>query len=258
MGFVIRALVSRGHSVVVLNRYDDDGSRFLRECGARTICINAPLKMNTTAILEDAHYSLPIRVKQLLKEPLRLVAGFGLTLFYLAKLRPDVLFLSDITFPQCALAGFLLGTPTVCEAQAELICGRWGLRRRVVLAILRHCKKILGITPRHIGPFIESSTDPTRCVVIRNTIDATDLAEQGPRQPWDPPFASALAGKRIVSYFGGATFIKGYRLLLEIAAQIAGKRDDVMFVLAGAFHRSYVSKWGAGADPGTMTWRTGS
>jgi glycosyltransferase involved in cell wall biosynthesis len=251
MGFIVRSLVNQGHTVIVLNRYDDEGSQFLRECGAQTICINAPLKMNTTAILEDAEYSVLIMVRRLLKEPLRLVAGFFLTLYYLWRLRPDVLFLSDVTFPQCAFAGFVLGVPTVCQVQAELIRGRWGVRRRIVLAVLGRCRKIFGITPRHIAPFAAASADPTRCTVIRNTVDVAAAAVAADRPSTGSPL-NAIAGKRVVSYFGGATLIKGYRLLLEVATRIAAKRDDVAFIFAGAFHRSYASAWGVGTDPGAM------
>jgi glycosyltransferase involved in cell wall biosynthesis len=208
--------------------------------------------MNTTTILEDTPYSFLTTVKQNLKDPLRLIAGFLITIYYLLRLKPDVLFLCDVTFPQCALAGFVMRTPTVCEAQAEVIRGRWGIRRRCVVKLLNKCDKLFGITARHIESFVQMSANTDKVAVIHNTIDVADYDRLASSRTHHKSPLDGIAGKRIVSYFGGATLIKGYRLFLEIATAIVARRNDVVFVFAGAFHRNYASKWGQGTDPGSI------
>jgi len=255
LGFAVKTLVRKGHTVIVLNRYKDEGSLFLEECGARTMNINFPLKMNTTAILEDVDLSLIMIIKQNLKDLLRIIVGFVLTFYYLRKIKPDILFLTDVTFPQCAIVGFLMGVPTVCNIQAEIIHGRWGIRRYFLIKIINKCDRIFGITRAHIKPFVEKSLDKEKFEVIHNTIQIEEHDKFKHTNDNEWLSLEIPEGKYIISYFGGASIIKGYKLLLEIIKEIVSKRSDVIFLFAGAYHRDYFSKWSTGTQPGKLSLR---
>ena len=252
LAFIVKTLVGKGHKVIVLNHLKDEGSDLLKKYGARTIHINFPLKMNTTAILENTDISLFMIIKQNLKDILRLIVGFVLTFYYLLKIKPDILFLTDVTFPQCAVVGFILGVPTVCNIQAEIIRGRWGIRRHFLIKVINKCNKIFGITSAHIKPLVEKSLDKKKFSVIHNTIQTT---EQKPSRNDEWLTLNIPDDKKIVSYFGGASCIKGYKLLLDIIKEITAKRNDIIFIFAGAFHKNYSSNWAVGTDPGNLSLR---
>ena len=204
LGFTVRALTRRGHTVHVLCRRRDEAAEYLEQNGAQTVFFNLPLGMNTSHLLEVSHPAFRTTIIQNIKDVFRVLIGFPLTLHLLRKIRPDVLFLMDITFPQCALAGFLARIPVVCEAQAELIRGWIGIRRHLLVAILSRCDRMFGITARHVAPFSGRSENPALFQVIPNSVMLPK------KFPMDlPDVLQDTINRELVLFVGGVTTYKG-------------------------------------------------
>ena len=248
LGFVVKNLVRNSHKVYVLNRYEDDeGSRYLKRCGAELFYFPAfSLKMNTTTILESSESSVKLEIVKTIHDIIKLFAGFYLAVKYIFKYKPDVLYLTESAFPQCILAARLLKTPIVCELQAELIKGRLGIRRTLYVKLLSKSNILFGITRFHIEPFLKTARRSDNVYVIPNTIDV-DLLEALPDKTNIRTAFNIPKEKKIVCYFGGVSPIKGPGLYLEIAKQTISTRDDVVFVFAGPFHKDFKSEWANGS-----------
>ncbi len=245
-GFAIKSLTQRSHRVHALNRYEDDeGSRYLRRCGAEMVYFPGfSLKMNTTTILESTDPSLKRELITTVQDVVKWVTGFFLTITHIWRYAPDVVYLTESALLQCALAARCLRVPVVCEMQAELIRGRWGLRRSFYLGLLKSVDIVYGITPFHVQPLLEGSARERDVRVIPNTIDPTSCAGQA--RDIHAAF-TVPAHKKIVAYFGGASPSKGYTLYLEIVRRMARLRDDVVFLLAGPFQGDFRSEWAVGS-----------
>jgi len=248
LGFVVKNLVGNSHKVYVLNRYEDDeGSRYLERCGAELFYFPAfSLKMNTTTILESSESSVKLEIVKAIHDVAKFVFGFYLAVKYINKYKPDVLYLTESAFPQCVLAARLLKTPIVCELQAELIEGRFGIRRKLYIKLLSKSDVLFGITRFHIEPFLKEARQSDNIYIIPNTIDI-DLLKALPDKADIRTAFNIPEEKKIVCYFGGVSPIKGPELYLEIAKQIISIRDDVVFVFAGPFHKDFKSEWANGS-----------
>src|SRR5262249_12437013 len=248
VGFVVRTLTRRSHVVYVLNRYEDDeGSRFLTRCGAQVFCFPPfSLQTNTTVILESSGSSLKREALTALHDLVKWPVGFVLTLRYIVRYRPDVLYVTDSGLLQCALAAKCLGGPVLAELEAELIRGRSGLRRSWYAALLRRMDVVFGITDSHVQPLLSGRDRPPNIHVVPNTVDAMSVAAPAVGD------VRARYGVRhyykVVAFFGGASAIKGCRRLLDIVRALVQVRSDVVCLLAGPFHVRYASKWAAGSS----------
>lgn len=237
LGFIAKAMTQKGHEFIVLYRREDNGSRHLQNCGARLILNDFPLGMNTTTILESSHAPLGKVLLQNLKDPIKFLVGIIITIWYLHKTKPDAVFLMDITYPQVAIVCFLLGIPTVCQVQAEVMKGHFGLRRWIIVKIINGCDRVFGITSRHFEPFNRTKRPRYGPKVIPNTIDLLEdeSLSRAVTQMLDALRIASSA--KVVTYFGGDIQFKGYEQVLRLIDQTADKRDDVSFILAGTFRR---------------------
>lgn len=245
LGLAVQALTQSGHTVHTLCRKRDEASTYLEQCGARTLFFNFPLGMNTTVLLESSRPRLSTTLLQNLKDIGRILAGFPLTLFLIRKLRPDLLFLMDITFPQCALAAFAMRLPVVCEVQAELIRGRFGLRRRWLAAILNRCDRMFGITPSHVAPFLEYGRSPATTLVIPNSVSTPASQPAGL-----PNVLRDTTTRDLILYTGGVTGYKGIDFVLPLIEQLSKQRPSVLLLLAGGFNKHYRSAYAQGTLSG--------
>jgi glycosyltransferase involved in cell wall biosynthesis len=247
LGFIVKTLVSRSHTVFVLNREPaDEGSRYLERCGARLLYFpRFSLRMNTTTILESAQCGFVEELRTTVKDCVKLVTGLFLAFKYIRRVKPDILFVTDSALPQFVQAAKWSHIPVVCELQAELIRGRFGLRRRIYTYLLRRADWVFGITRFHVEPFQTFPNRDGKVTVIPNTVDCD---ADGGRPEFDIHTAYGIPrGKKVVSYFGGASQVKGCRFLLSVVKQLVADRDDVVFVLAGPFHVDFKSEWGLGS-----------
>ncbi len=247
LGFIVKTLVSRSHTVFVLNREpSDEGSRYLERCGARLLYFPPfSLRMNTTTILESVRCGFVKELRTTLEDFVKLVTGLLLALRYIKRIRPAILLVTDSALPQFVQVAKWLHIPVICELQAELIRGRYGLRRKIYTYLLRRSDRVFGITRFHIEPFQTSPSRDGRVTVIPNTVDCEAVGEM-------PEFDIRTAygipkEKKVVSYFGGASQVKGCRFLLSVVRQVVAARDDVVFVLAGPFHLDFSTEWGLGS-----------
>lgn len=246
LGFTVQVLTRRGHQVHVLCRRPDLASAHLEQCGARTVFFDLPLGMNTTLLLESQNPPPWKTALQNLKDILRVVVGVPLTWRLVKALRPDVVFLMDVVFPQCALAAFATRVPVVCEAQEQLIRGWFGLRRRLVTAILGRCDRIFGITPAHVAPFADRGRAAGTLTVIPNSVTLP--------KGWQPAQSEALrdtTGRDVVLFCGGTNVNKGFMFALDVARELARRNPSRLLVFAGAFNRRYRSPHAAGTLPGS-------
>lgn len=246
LGFIVKSLIRRSHRVYALNRYqEDEGSRYLEQCGAQLVYFRwFSLRMNTTTILESSQSPLAREIVTTIYDIAKWFTGLYLTVKYIRKFRPDILFVTESALPQCVVAARLFQIPVVCELQAELIKGRFGFRRAFYIGLLKRSDRIFGITRFHVEPFQTSSIGDGSVRVIPNTVDrevVESVSEFDLRATY-----GIRAKKKIASYFGGASPIKGCRFLLSLMKQVLTARDDVVFVLAGPFHLSFRSEWGVG------------
>lgn len=246
LGFTVQALTRRGHAVHVLCRKRDEASAYLEQCGARTLFFNTPLGMNTTLLLESSHPPIRTTLLQNLKDVWRVLVGFPLTLLLIGKLRPDALFLMDITFPQCALAAFAARLPVVCGVQAELIRGRFGFRRRRLASLLNRCDRMFGITSIHIAPFLEYGRDPATTMVIPNSVNVPATRQSGL-----PDVLRDTTTRDLVLFAGGVTGYKGIDFVLPLIAELARKRPATLLLIAGGFNKHFHSGYAQGHLTGT-------
>ncbi len=242
LGVTVGALTARGHTVYVLCRKPDQASAHLERCGARLLFFNLPLGMNTTLLLESRAASRWRVCVQNLKDILRVAIGMPLTWLLIRRLRPDVVFLMDITFPQCALVAIATGTPLVCQAQEQLIRGRLGLRRGLVLAILGRSDRLFGITSRHVAPFLAKGRQRQQIEVIPN---AVSLPEDW--RPTPSTVLDATEARHVLLFCGGANPNKGFRFALELIATLARRDPAFLLVFAGPFNRRYSTPYAAGS-----------
>ncbi len=239
LGFITKSLIRGGHSVFIVSRVKDAGSLFLKSLGANLIYVKFPLRMNTTIINESQHFNVFENIILFVKDILRFIIGLIITFYCIRKLQPNCIFLVDCTFPQCAIMGFIMKIPVVSEIQAELVKGYIGLRRRLLISIINKSRIIFGITKHHLEPFIERGLNaPDKYYVISNTVidDAKSVSDDSINQ-W------VLEKDKVISFFGGASQIKGYKLFLEVARKILSKRNDVIFVCAGVINKTFESKY---------------
>lgn len=245
LGTSIRALVAHGHEVVVLCLRPDAASRHFAEGGARLLFFDLPLGMNTTLLLESSAPSLFRVVVQNLKDVIRAFVGFPLTLQLIGRERPDALFLMDVTFPQCALAGFIRRLPVVCEVQEQLIRGRFGLRRRALVALYRRCARMFGITAEHLRPLLALGQDKNWAVTIPNTISIP-----AGWSPGDSDVLKGAEGRELLLYAGGVNANKGHDFLLQVLARLVQRRPQVLLIFAGGFGEGYESPYARGTVRG--------
>jgi glycosyltransferase involved in cell wall biosynthesis len=245
LGFIVETLVRRGHTVDVVNRSkDNESSLYLNRCGATLHYFSRfSLRMNTTTILESSDASLVREAITAVHDVIKWFAGIYITAKYIRQCRPDVVFVTESALPQCVLTSKLMGVPVVCELQAEMIRGRLGLRRTFYMSVVRRADRIFGITSTHIKPFLTHRAGAEKVSVIPNTVErdrghsVIDIREK----------YSIPARYKIVSYFGGAIPIKGYRFVLSFIERVIRSRQDVVFVLAGPFHQGFSTKWARGS-----------
>ena len=245
LGSTVHALVGRGHEVVVLCRRPDTASEHLARCGARLIFFNLPLGMNANILLESSDPSLARVVTHHVKDVLRAVVGFPLALYYLSHERPDVFFLMDITFPQCALAGYLWHIPVICEVQEQLIKGRFGLRRRCLIAIYRKCACMFGITAAHIAPFIEKTKTGKWRTTIPNTIAFPPEGLSA-----ESEVLQGMGKRELLLYVGGVNVNKGYDFVLDLLKNLVNSNPNVLLIFAGGFGRGFKSNYAKGSVSG--------
>jgi len=232
LGFITNVLVKGGDTLYILNRYKEPSSVYLEECGAKLLYFNFPLKMNTTIYLEKSNPSIGKIIKQNFKEPFRFIIGFFLALHYINKLKPDILFLVDSTFPQCLLAGRIKKIKIVGEIQAELIQGKWGLRRKALVSIYNKCDVLLGITNYIISPFQNKTTKhKPKIYIIPNTIESDFEKQSLVLDGFDKP----IKDYKIISFFGGSDEKKGINLFLSIVQRMNIIKNNLIFLLIGPF-----------------------
>src|SRR5258708_7210534 len=158
LGFIVKTLVSRSHTVFVLNRESsDEGSRYLERCGAHMLYFpRFSLRMNTTTILESVQSGFVEELRTTVKDFAKLVTGVLLAFKYIRSVKPDILFVTDSALPQFVQAAKWSHIPVVCEVQAELIRGRYGFRRKIYTYLLRRSDRVFGITRFHVEPLLTS------------------------------------------------------------------------------------------------------
>jgi len=234
LGFVTKVLVNSGHQVYILNRFKENGSIFLEKCGGKLIYFGFPLKMNTTIYLEKSNPSLGRILIQNSKEPLRFILGFLITLYYILKIRPNVLFLADSTFPQCLIAGKLLNIKIIGEIQAELIEGKLGIRRNLIIYLYKKCDVLFGITESIMSPLLNANKiNKDKLMIIPNTIELElnrDKSEADELKIDNENY-------KIISFFGGSDEKKGFYLFMEIVKKISMIKDNILFLLVGSIDK---------------------
>ena len=242
LGFTVKSLVEANHKVHILCVAPDGASRFLEACGATVLFCPIPLGMNTSLLLERSAVPLRRIMVQNAKDIARFVVGFIQSCRLIKSLNPDILFSIDITLPQCALAGMLMRRKVVNQVQAELIRGRWGIRRRALIGLFSRCHLLFGITQKHLAPFRGRSRERGWTEVIPNTVGRPDTL----LPPADAELLGLPAARLVIGYFGGVSRNNGFEFLLEVARDLVSHGRELILVLAGGFNRRFSSEWSDG------------
>jgi len=236
LGFIVSCLTKRGHSVFVPYSKKDEGSRYLENCGAKIIHCPVPLAMNTATVLESSKLSMAYIFRQNLKDIIRFPIGYFLVAFFILKTKSDIVFSSDLVFPQAILAGKLLKRINICGIQSEVIKGKNGIRRKIIIRIVNNCQKIFAITEYHLRPFVKGHIDKSKYSVVPNTIfnESFQEAVNANKQ-------TSVASKysKQIFFMGGDIPCKGVNIIRKIASISKERNLSFIFILAGPFKNEF-------------------
>jgi glycosyltransferase involved in cell wall biosynthesis len=168
-----------------------------------------------------------------MQEAIRLVVGFFASLFAIAKVKPDIVYINEYVSLQALFAARLLGKKTVVQVRSPFVRGMFGLRRWLLaksLAWFGH--GVFAITEYEKNQIQDISRHTAHVHVVREFLSlenftiAIDVAavKKNLGLPLD---------KKIVLMVGGIYDIKGTLDFLHAAELVLAHRSDVYFVVAG-------------------------
>jgi len=233
LGYIIKILSKKNHQVSVLYSKKDLGLKYLAENGGNIIFNRFPFGMNTAAVLENSGNPRVRIILQSLKDLIRAPFGFFLSIYYIKKFNPDVVFLADLIFPQVALGCLCLKIPVVCAIQSEIIKGNFGLRKNMTIYVLNKSNLLFGITQRHLAPFLEKADDYSKYSVIPNTSELIKDKKKEDEYKMSFDKIHIPTNHKIILFLGGNINFKGSTLVKNIAeiSNISDKK--YFFIVAG-------------------------
>ncbi len=240
--FVVNTLKANNYDVYCVVAKKDVVYERLLELGARCIYFPIPLGMNTTTILESSDFPIIYRIKQNLKDIIRFFSGSFIYIWEAIKVRPNYIYLMDITFPQIIIANVFFKKNIISEVQGQLINGKIGLRKKILIWLFRRSEKMFGITEKHIHPFKDSKQD-NKYQVIYNSYEINKENEANSNNCSVNKIIDD--GRKTIIYLGGMNPNKGSLFLIKVIESLK-ENKNIKWLILGSYNHNYKNKFSAG------------
>ena len=224
---------------ILVTRRNDEGAALFAGDVAETIVCRFPLTLNVTGM--DRFLTPGDALMKWVKDVVKAPVAFLIAIRLLMRVRPASIVIGDFPLLPVVAAAALLRIPAVVLVQTSV--SEHPLKRRLVRSLLRNAKAVIGITDAHLDGLRSGSSGQTRYAVIPNTF-RPDVSEDREGKLFLDGIQ--IQGKKIVLFLGGVSRIKGTELFVKAASLVCAERDDVLFVIAGPFHRAQKSPYGVG------------
>jgi glycosyltransferase involved in cell wall biosynthesis len=241
LGYMVKGFAASGYEVFVVQKNNDKGAAYLQERSAIVFCMHVSIGLSLSLAVEEDLLK-PFEFLNFLKNFAKIPLGMLFTWYYVRKVKPSLLYLNEFVLPHCSLVGKLMGVPTVMHVRGPIIRGRWGIRRWLLKRMVRSWNNcIIAITETDARQFrnTNGAEDPRRlssyniCIVnefLDGAIARTSLHHSLKKQ------FGLKESARIVTMLGGVSRIKGTSEFVQAAQQLDGVLENVVFVVAGAYH----------------------
>ena len=135
------------------------------------------------------------------------------------------------------LSAYLLRKKSICFFQTSISKAKW--KRLVLFKLLKRVDQLVGITDLHTIDYpdkVKISTIPN-CFSYKGLTSNINLIDQ-----------LNLSGNKVVLFMGGICETKGTKNFVEIALELLKLRSDLCFVIAGSYHKSFVTSLSIGEN----------
>jgi glycosyltransferase involved in cell wall biosynthesis len=242
LGHIVEGFVKSGYEVFVVNKSNDKGAAYLRECGATVFSTRTSIGLSVSAVVEEDLLS-PFELLNFLKNFVKIPLGIFFTWYYIQKVKPCLLYLNEFVLPHCSLVGKLMGVPTVMHVRGPILQGRWGIRRRLLRKMLVHWNcGIIAITiidsKQLFDKFRIGDKSGQRVHLVHNVAEfvGRTLEPKG-SVPSVKKQLGLREDARIVAMLGGVSKVKGTLEFVQAAQILNGFLQNIVFVVAGPLHQ---------------------
>jgi len=240
--FIIKTLINNDFDIYCLCAKRDIVYKKLIELGVKTFYFPVPLTMNTNTIIESSEAGRLYVLGKNLKDIIRFTTGFFASLYLIFKTSPKYLYLMDSVFPQSLIAGIIMRKKIITEVQAQLIEGKYGIRRKLFIYLFNKSEKIFGITKIHIDPFT-SKKSKCNYFVIPNSYEIPKINQD---------FLATLQfdlikkdSSKYIIYLGGMDPNKGSLFLMDIIHEFR-KDHNYKWLIFGNYNKNFHTRHSSG------------
>lgn len=230
-----------GTRCILVTRRNDEGAALFAGVVSETVVCRFPLTLNVTGM--DRFLAPGDALMKWVKDAVKAPVALLLALHLMMRVRPSVIVAGDFPLLPVVAAAALLRIPAVVLVQTSVSVHP--VKRWLVRSLLRTTDAVIGITEAHLDGIRSEAPGRTRFAVIPNTF-RPDVSEDREGKLFLERIQ--IHGKKIVLFLGGVSRIKGTELFIRAASLICSERNDVLFVVAGPFHRAQTSPFGVGTS----------
>ena len=191
LGYIVRGFTQNGYHAFVVQKTNDKGAYYLRECGATVFCVHFSIGLSLCSAVDEASlnaFDLLFSFMNIIK----IAFGMLLTWRYIVKVKPCLLYVNEYVLVHCSIIGKIMNIPTVMHVRGPILQGRWGIRRWLLRKmILKWNDKVIAITEIEARQLFHKNSRRThKCiasdVVIiyefvkeSNTTDNLEISKKG-------------------------------------------------------------------------------
>jgi len=233
----VKYFISKNYDVYCVCRRKDSGSEYLNKIGAKNIFIHFPISLSLT----DAKINNELHPYKLTLQVFKIFAGFFTAVFFIIKLNPNLVLIGDITLLQIFFSTKLLNRKDIVVIQTDIIQKK--LRNYLIQKSLIYSNLIIGITKLHINQLNERVVN--KYFIPNTIISHCSNVSHKKLMIFD---SLKIDTKYIFLFLGGISNIKGSYDFIKLANEIVKIRNDVSFILAGAYNRNFSTEYSKGSS----------
>ena len=235
MEYLLRAFSRQGWEVHVLTPKRGSEAESLRATGVR-ILSSRGWGMNSLAL--DLHFSntapvfSPRGIKTLAKNTAKFILGLCVVCRAITRAKASLVYVNEHVMPQASLAARICGVPAVVHVRSRMLAGTWGFRRQIASWMtVRFNRLVFAISEEESRQLACRGVVPAHVVVVGEFVSVRDAEDA--RVSAALELAKIPRDCHVISMLGGILSLKGTLTFLSAAEEIAARREDVYFVLAG-------------------------
>src|ERR1035437_2248255 len=247
LGYMVRAFKKHDFQVFIVQKNSDAGANFLYECGAEVIATGISIGLSLSAATEENLLN-PFGFAKFMKNFIKIPLGMLITMKYILKLKPSILYLNEFVLIQCSIIGKLLHIPTIMHVRGPLLDGTFGLRNILLRkSILFFNNKIIAITKTDsIQLFSKTqSVSFNEEQTFKNVTYIYEFINDSSKKKYTNSFKQQFnisANKKIIIMLGGVSEIKGTYEFIKAAKEVIKVTPHSYFIIAGKCAKIFLNK----------------